>query len=321
MLVRAINSPTLVQVSRWRSPTRSLVGAWAMNAGGGTTLHDYSGRGQDGTFDDTKILWGISEYNRTLTFDLVEHGTINLGSTPWGIAEGFTIGVLVKPTTGTGGAQRRYISSDRFSLYQTAATGVGLTRYNAAGAQVADFTAAFNMLDGWFHLVIATFSITWGSLIYIDGLAINGNSTKTANGDQGTTRIGGSHVVYADYAWHGQMPMAFIANRAYDPYEINLLVKDPYLLFRPSPAAQPGAPSGTTTVQLDWTDVSEHEDGFSIERAEDAGAFAEIDTVAADVETYDDLALPTGHTYHYRVRAISAALGYSEYSNEADVVV
>ena len=77
----------------------------------------------------------------------------------------------------------------------------------------------------------------------------------------------------------------------------------------------------TTTVQLDWTDVSENEDGFSIERATDAGAFAEIDTVGAGVVTYDDLLVPTGHTYHYRVRATSATLGYSDYSNEADVVV
>ena len=77
----------------------------------------------------------------------------------------------------------------------------------------------------------------------------------------------------------------------------------------------------TADIQLDWTDVSENEDGFSIERATDAGAFGEIDTVGAGIETYDDEDLPLGHTYHYRVRATSATLGYSEYSNEADVIV
>ena len=81
------------------------------------------------------------------------------------------------------------------------------------------------------------------------------------------------------------------------------------------------ATSTTTTVQLDWTDVSENEDGFSIERATDAGAFAEIDTVGAGIETYDNVNVPIGHTYHYRVRATSATLGYSEYSNTADVIV
>ncbi len=73
----------------------------------------------------------------------------------------------------------------------------------------------------------------------------------------------------------------------------------------------------TTTIRLDWTDNSEHEDGFSIERKTDAGAFAEIDTVAAGVETYNNVNVPEGHTYTYRVKATSTPLGDSEYSNEA----
>ena len=76
-----------------------------------------------------------------------------------------------------------------------------------------------------------------------------------------------------------------------------------------------------TTIRLDWTDVSEHEDDFSIERKTDAGAFGEIDTVAADVETYDNINVQAGHTYTYRVKATSAVLGDSEYSNEAAVIV
>ena len=78
---------------------------------------------------------------------------------------------------------------------------------------------------------------------------------------------------------------------------------------------------GTTTIQLDWTDNSDNEDGFSIERKTDAGVFAEIDTVGAGIETYDNINVPVGHTYTYRVKATSSALGDSEYSNEAAEVV
>ena len=78
--------------------------------------------------------------------------------------------------------------------------------------------------------------------------------------------------------------------------------------------------AGTTTVRLTWTDNSEGEDSFSIERDEDGGGFSEIDTVAAETETYDDT-VDEGHTYTYRVRAISAAKGDSEYTNEAEVTV
>jgi len=76
----------------------------------------------------------------------------------------------------------------------------------------------------------------------------------------------------------------------------------------------------TTTIRLEWQDNSEGEDGFSIER-DDGGGFVEIDTVGAGVETYDDTDVPTGDTYTYRVRALSSALGDSEYSNEASETV
>lgn len=76
----------------------------------------------------------------------------------------------------------------------------------------------------------------------------------------------------------------------------------------------------TTTVRLTWTDNSEGEDGFSIERDDDGGGFAVVHVTAAGVETYDNT-VSEGHTYTYRVRAMSAALGDSEYSNEATVIV
>jgi len=120
----------------------------------------------------------------------------------------------------------------------------------------------------------------------------------------------------------GSMSMAATWERALTSRELMLLHEDPYLLWRPTNLPIIVATLATaTTVQLDWTDVSEHEDGFSIERATDAGAFGEIDTVGVGIETYNNVNVPLGHTYHYRVRAISAALGYSEYSNEADVIV
>ncbi len=106
-------------------------------------------------------------------------------------------------------------------------------------------------------------------------------------------------------------PLSESVNRSLaDDFWNTMFRKPPSLSLKASAAA-------TTTIQLDWIDNSEHEDGFSIERKTDAGAFAEIDTVAADVETYDNVNVPEGHTYTYRVKATSTPLGDSEYSNEA----
>ena len=94
-----------------------------------------------------------------------------------------------------------------------------------------------------------------------------------------------------------------------------------HTMFRRPLVAIRGVVVATADIQLDWVDNSEHEDGFAIERDDDGGGWIEIDTVGVGVETYDDLGLPTGVTYTYRVKATSAALGDSEYTNEAEVIV
>ena len=70
----------------------------------------------------------------------------------------------------------------------------------------------------------------------------------------------------------------------------------------PSNLAADNATEGQIT--LTWTDNSDNEDGFSVERSTsmDSG-FAEVGTVAAGVTTYTDTALDAATTYYYRVAA------------------
>src|SRR5262245_52809052 len=86
----------------------------------------------------------------------------------------------------------------------------------------------------------------------------------------------------------------------------------------------PAAPTNLTAapmgggVHLTWTDNSDDEDGFDIERKVDQGnaAFATLDSVPFDSTIYHDAAVAPGTTYAYRVRA-KRATSYSAYSNEA----
>lgn len=94
---------------------------------------------------------------------------------------------------------------------------------------------------------------------------------------------------------------------------------------QPTPTLPPTPPSGltatavsTTEIDLVWVDNSNNEESFKIERKTGAGGvYAEIDTVAAGVTTYQNTGLAHSTQFFYQVRAWNSA-GNSAYSNEDD---
>lgn len=88
--------------------------------------------------------------------------------------------------------------------------------------------------------------------------------------------------------------------------------------------AAPSAPSGLTvrplsssSLRVDWTDTSNNEDGFKLERSTDNANFVQIATPAAGVATYTDTGLAADTRYYYRVRATNGG-GDSAVSNTAN---
>jgi chitodextrinase len=92
-----------------------------------------------------------------------------------------------------------------------------------------------------------------------------------------------------------------------------------------SPPTIPTAPSGlsatatsSSQINLAWTDNSNNEDGFKIERKTGSGGtYSEIATVGAGVTTYNNTGLTANTQYYYRIRSYNSA-GNSSYSNEAN---
>ena len=88
-----------------------------------------------------------------------------------------------------------------------------------------------------------------------------------------------------------------------------------------SPAAPSGLSVGsptTSSLQLSWTDNSDNESEFRIERATAVGGpYSEIATPSANNTTYTNTGLEDATQYFYRVRAYNAA-GFSTYSNIAN---
>jgi titin len=89
----------------------------------------------------------------------------------------------------------------------------------------------------------------------------------------------------------------------------------------PNPPAAPlnltATPVNHTRINLAWTDSSDNEAGFKLERKPgSAGVYAQIAKLEANVTSYADNNLAGNTTYFYRVRAFNAG-GHSNYANEA----
>jgi hypothetical protein len=74
-----------------------------------------------------------------------------------------------------------------------------------------------------------------------------------------------------------------------------------------------------TSVGLSWTDNSDDEDAFEIERKAGGGVFLPVAAVEADTAVYEDSGLSPNTSYVYRVRATNGD-GASAYSNEVTLV-
>ncbi|HQH50552.1 MAG TPA: fibronectin type III domain-containing protein [Candidatus Cloacimonadota bacterium] len=91
-----------------------------------------------------------------------------------------------------------------------------------------------------------------------------------------------------------------------------------------TPYATPGAPSGLTAttlsssrIRIDWTDNSNIETGFKVERKTGStGTWSQIVVLGANTTTYTNSSLSQNTTYFYRVRAYNNNVN-SDYSNEA----
>jgi predicted phage tail protein len=77
--------------------------------------------------------------------------------------------------------------------------------------------------------------------------------------------------------------------------------------------------TSSTEITVSWTDESNNETGFTIERSTNGTTFAEIGRVGANISTYANTGLTAG-SYYYRIRAYNSG-GNSAYSNTATVAL
>src|SRR5438477_5480379 len=83
-----------------------------------------------------------------------------------------------------------------------------------------------------------------------------------------------------------------------------------------SPTNLRAVAASSSQINLSWTDNSNDETGFKIERSSDGKTYTQISTVNVNVTTYADSGLAASTKYYYRILAYSDG-GNSAYSNTA----
>jgi hypothetical protein len=85
-----------------------------------------------------------------------------------------------------------------------------------------------------------------------------------------------------------------------------------------APYSLAGSPISGSRIDLSWFDTNASETGFEVERSLSASAgFALIGTPGRNANSYADIAVSSGTTYYYRVRATGRKGQTSPYSNVA----
>lgn len=173
-----------------------------------------------------------------------------------------------------------------------------------------------------FALSAEAVTVTW------DGEGLDYLASNSYNWSNNTAPQYGDDVVFdgtssKDCTWDLNVTLNALSNRA--GYTGKITKISSVTLTIANNFVPPGVPSGlsastisSSQIDLSWTDNSDNETGFKIERKIGAGGtYGQIADVEANVSAYSDTGLSSGTAYYYKVRAYNF-VDNSAYSNEAN---
>ena len=128
----------------------------------------------------------------------------------------------------------------------------------------------------------STDNCTWNYIATLDSLSINSNYSGTLTIDAALSTTGNVDILGG-----------------------NIIINNGTLIIGATgPSDLTATPISSIWIDLSWTDNSDNETGFKIERKIGAGSsYSQIAVVGADITSYSDTGLTPETTYYYKVRA------------------
>ncbi|MBL6447674.1 trypsin-like serine protease [Fulvivirga sp. 29W222] len=268
-----------------------------------------------------ELTYGFGNLNQTYTFDTEEVGVaIQVGQ----LANVF---LEVPVAVGSDSLKFELVSvngaSDADESNDFAGANIEVAIDNSLNSLHAEYTTdnypdefSYEIIDASENVVASSaglsefyttikqeFCLADGSYIFKfhDDYGDGGTAVKLTNGHSGVLF---DEVSSSGYTTDGQIPFCFGCGEVKVPLN-------------------PLAEATDSGVLLTWTDNSDNEEGFNIERSLDKASWNSLGTVNPDVVSYLDAAVTAGTTYYYRLEAFKGdtVSGYSTIAEATAIAI
>ncbi|MBN1672653.1 MAG: lamin tail domain-containing protein [Kiritimatiellae bacterium] len=306
---------------------RQLVSQWKFDDGSGTTALDASGNGHHGTLLGG-AGWGTGQFGGALSLDGANDYMTRASGSPLPTTSPLTVTAWVRTTAakeqaffGQGAPTNYWIGA--YFMELTTAGKVHFYGMAAPEDRTLNLTSSASVNNGAWRHVVCQRNSSGRARIYIDGQLDAEKYVDPVWFFDGPVHVGSA-------AWQPQVMAKFFQGRIDDvrlynwelsASEIQTVMAGGDVNTDPVPPDAPSVlvaiPLSTNEIQLTWTDNSDNEAGFKIDRRVSGGStWDRIAEPGADATVYADTGLPADTTYYYMVKAWNAA-GNSAYSDVA----
>jgi len=240
--MKTIKPPYWKQINHLHPLARGLGGCWLFNEGIGDKLNDLSGNGNYGIINGAE--WIPGKDGHALSFN-GSSDYVNCGNaSPLALTESYTLvgrfntdidraGNQFILGRFTDGAYRGYafrILTDEKLQYIHRVQGA-----SEGGTLGNLITSRSTYNDGNWHFVAGVFAVGVGSKMFIDGLLVGADTTRTdaipSYTNSGRLFVGAQDAIFKRH-FEGIIDSAYIYNRALSAEEIKWLYREPYVMTR-----------------------------------------------------------------------------------------
>jgi len=260
------------------------------------------------SIEDDPALSGRQKVMRVQDEDGVGNSAL-LHTVFTGVGEGsFEFDIYLNSTTyvafsyGLLESGKDYASSIFFGIEEDNSNNNVLTYSDSSGTYLSGMffnTETWYTIKGLFDCSEGVYAILIDGTILLDGIDIPGVASDIINA-----------LMFTCYDTTGMFGDFYIDNIIVTAEEVNPGQGNGGEEDGPAaPSDLSAAVTGSTSVELNWTDNSSDEEGFYLYRFQDAVSFSDLEVIAdlsTNITTYNDTGLSAGETYYYTLTAYNS---------------